>query len=242
MLATACSGDDPAPETAPDGDYVAVYFVDGHGLVPEFHRIPAGGPVQGLIELLGDGPGDRTTDGITNFVPPDAFVDVSEREGREQLAIELSNSVWGMPPGERFAALAQIVYTVATLEEGKTVLLLDGTVPGEILDSSFEPVQQPVDRSTFAELEPWIQVASPVAGATVGTTVPVRLQLRDLQGRATVTLRSDGEVISEVQTTGEDSMTFDPSDASGELTLVIEMRDRSGARHRTAMPLQTATP
>lgn len=123
-----------------------------------------------------------------NFVPPDAFLAASEREAEsEQITIELADAFWSLPAGETYAAAAQIVYTLSTLEGGKEVLLLDGTVPGEVVDGSFEPMEQPLTRAHFDDVAPWIEIVQPVAGSVVGHTLLISVRSRSDRLLAVIT-------------------------------------------------------
>ena len=231
----ACTGDDdpaPAGGPAPKGEYVPAYFVEGHGLMPEFRRLPPGDPVEGLLGMLVDGPRNLRRE---TFLPKDAAVlDSSEREADESLAIEMNDTFWALPEGERFAAASQIIYTVATLEEGRTVFLMDETVPGDIRDGNGDPVKQPLTREELEELEPWIQVSQPVPGAVVGMTIPVQVRLRGVDATALLVQEDDllargrldeGRVLLEVEQ-GE----------PGPASLVIELT-ADGERHTVRLPL-----
>lgn len=209
---------------------VAVFFFDGHALLPEYHELGSGDPADALVTLIERGPDEA----LSNFVVEASFVAASEREGLEQISLELSDEFWERPPGEVYAAAAQIVFTLATLEEGKEVLLLDGTVPGEVLDGSFEPIDQPLARSDFADVRPWVEVAQPVAGSTVGSVFPVSLALRE--GRATVTLSSDnGPDSTLTMRKGTALITTEAERGPAELAVVVT--DRAGTDHTVRVPL-----
>jgi hypothetical protein len=173
---------------------VAVYRFEGHALLPEYERLSSSDPVEGLLSLLSSPPDG---DSLTTFVPEGSYESSSEREGAtEQLVLRLSDVFWDRPAGEVYAGVAQIVYTVATLEQGREVLLLDGTVPGEVLDGSFEPIEQPLDRDRFSDVRPWIEIIRPVAGAVVGRQVPVEVRLRE--GSADIELLREAQGVEEV--------------------------------------------
>jgi hypothetical protein len=233
LVAASCSDSDPIRKSEETGDLVAVYFIDGHGLIPEYQRLPAGDPVEGLVTLLERGPIQPEH---ATFIQPGTFLSSFEREGREELGVELASGFWSLGPGERFAAAAQIVFTVATLEEGRSVLLLDGTVPGELLDGSFEPLQQPLDRTDFAELEPWIQVTRPVAGAVVGRRVVTDISLRE--GRGSIAVEQEGRELASAPTQGG-TLVLDLEGARvGDVILTISVKARDGSVHSTQLPLR----
>jgi hypothetical protein len=231
----ACTGDDdpaPADSSAPKGDYVPAYFVEGHGLMPEFRRLPPGDPIEGLLAMLVDGPRNSKRE---TFLPDDAAVlDTSEREADESLAIQLNDTFWALPEGERFAAATQIVYTVATLEEGRTVFLLDETVPGDIRDGNGDRVKQPLTREEMEELEPWIQVSQPVPGAVVGKTIPVQVKLRGED--ATAVLVQEDDLLARGRLDGGRVLLEVGRGEPGPASLVLELT-ADGERHTVSLPL-----
>lgn len=193
LLLPSCTGESDAPFKQ-ERELVAVYRFDGHALLPEYEPLPDGDPVEGLVGLLGEPPQDS---GLVSFVPKGSFESSSEREGAgEQMVLRLNDAFWDRPAGEVYAGAAQIVFTVATLEQGREVLLLDGTIPGEVLDGSFEPIDQPFDRHLFEDVKPWIELVRPVAGAVIGGRVPVEVRLR--QGTADVELLRAAQGVEEV--------------------------------------------
>jgi hypothetical protein len=231
----ACTGDDDgAPDAAaqPTGEYVAVYFLEGHGLIPEFRRLTRGDPVDALLQMLVDGPRGA---GRRTFLPSDtAVLDTQEREADESLAIVLGEEFWELPDGERFAAASQIVYTVATLEEGRTVFLLEGTVPGVIKDGNGDRVEQPLTRDVLGELKPWIQVSQPVAGAVVGRSIPIQTQLRGPD--ATAVLVQDDDLLARGRLDGGTVLLEVGPGRPGPAELVIELT-ADGDRHTIRVPL-----
>ena len=204
--------------------------------MPEFRRLPEGDPVEGLLQMLVDGP---RTAGRQTFLPPNtAVLDTQEREADESLAIVLSDEFWALPTGERFAAASQIVYTVATLEEGRTVFLLDGTVPGVIRDGNGDRVEQPLTRDALGELEPWIQIAQPVPGAVVGRTIPIQTQLRSPE--ATAVLVQADDLLARGRMEGGNVLLEVEAGRPGPVSLVIELT-ADGERHTIRVPLILAS-
>ena len=200
--------------------------------MPEFRQLPQGDPVEEMLQMLVDGPNNPRRE---TFLPPDAAVlDTSEREADESLAIELNDAFWSLPDGERFAGASQIVYTVATLEEGRTVFLLDGTVPGDIRDGNGDSVKQPLTRDALQELEPWIQVSQPVAGAVVGETIPVQAALRGPD--ATAVLVQEDDLLARGRLDGGSVLLEVERGTPGPVSLVIELT-ADGERHTTRLPL-----
>ncbi|MFP5297678.1 MAG: GerMN domain-containing protein, partial [Actinomycetota bacterium] len=112
MLAACTNSGGSNERKEPSTEYVAAWFVNGHGLVPSYSQIPEGGDIAGsLISLLGTAPGDP----LRTFVPEGSFVSSGEREGTESIQVELSDGFWAQPAGEAYAGAAQIVNTLATL-------------------------------------------------------------------------------------------------------------------------------
>lgn len=218
-------------------EYVAAWFVNGHGLDPVYRQLDPGDDIAGaLIGLLEETPEEP----LQTFVPEGSFVSSGEREGSESLQVELGTAFWDQPAGEVYAGAAQIVNTLATLEEGKEVILLDGTIPGEILDGSFEPISQPLSRDSFEELQPWFVVEQPVAGSTVGASVPVRVVV---EGNATISaliLQGEDNPLGGNRAFTEQTTLELPAGLSGEATLYLRVTTESGA-HTTEMPLRVQT-
>jgi hypothetical protein len=211
---------------------VPAYFLEGHGLMPEFRRLPPGDPVDGLLNMLVEGPRNEARE---TFLPKEAaVVDTSEREADESLAITLNDAFWELPDGERFAAASQIVFTIATLEEGRRVFLLDGTVPGDIEDGNGDEVSQPLTRDAFPELKPWIQVSQPVPGAVVGSSIPVQALL---QGEdATAVLVQGDDLLARGRMESGRALLEVGRGEPGPATLVIELT-ADGERHTVRLPL-----
>ncbi len=226
LLLPSCTGESKAPSQV-QGELVAIYRFDGHALLPEYEPLPPGDPVEGLIALLSQPPQDND---LLTFVPRGSFESSSEREGAsEQLVLRLSDAFWERPAGEVYAGAAQIVFTVATLEQGREALLLDGTVPGEILDGSFEPIGQPLNRELFEDVKPWIELVRPVAGAVIGSRLPVEVRLRE--GTADVELLRAAEGVKEVlagERTRGGSVTLEVEDVpDGKVILSVEVGEHS---------------
>lgn len=161
-----------------------MYFFAGHALNAEYISIDAGGaPEEAIFEAVADGP---EREGLRNFVPTSATLE-GVGETQERLKLTLSEAFWSLPEGERYAAAAQIIFTMAVLEQGKEVFLLDGVVPGPIADGNGDELEQPLSRSTFRDVRPWVEVQQPAAGAVLGKSFPVVAEVR---GRATAAVRT----------------------------------------------------
>jgi hypothetical protein len=221
LSAGGCTEEGPTPERPTDRqtpEYAAVYFLEGHGLAPEFRELPAGEPAAGLIELLNEG---SSYEGRTNLVPAGTValeVRAAEPDG---VAVELGEVFWSLPEGERFAAAAQMVYTLGALEDGRNIVLMQGFVPGEIRDANGELLTQPLTRANFEELEPWVELLQPAPGAIVSGRFPLVVRQR-VEGRVQATLHGDdGRVLSSVRTTTGEATMRVPGGTEGPLTLRV---------------------
>ena len=87
-----------------------MYFVDGHGLTAVYKEVGSDDVTLELFDLIKEGSEEREE--LQTFVPESAeLVATTETESDESLRLELDESFWGLPQGERFAAAAQIMYT-----------------------------------------------------------------------------------------------------------------------------------
>jgi Sporulation and spore germination len=173
LLAPAC--DDPAPTPKPPEGYAPIYFLEGRGLLPEYRRVPSQSPVRALYDHLVEGP--TQSQSITTLTPQIDLVSIGEID--EGLLLEMSDTFWQMNPEKRAKAAAQIVHTMASLEDGKEVTFLRGALPEPIEVGDGRRVDRPVTRDDYERFAPWIEVVQPVAGATVGGQIPVRVRLRE---------------------------------------------------------------
>jgi hypothetical protein len=111
---------------------------------------------------------------------------------------------------------------------------LDGTVPGDIRDGNGDRVEQPLTRDSLGELEPWIQVSQPVAGAVVGKTIPVQASLRGPD--ATAVLVQEDDLLARGRLDGGRVLLEVGGGEPGPASLVIELT-ADGERHTTRLPL-----
>lgn len=229
----------PSEKTSPpeQQDIAPIYFFSGHALIAEYRPFAGQAPEQAIFEEIARGPEDAA---LRNFVPQDAVLE-SAGESEEKLKLTLSEHFWDLPVGERYAAAAQITFTMAVLEEGKAIFLLDEVVPGAILDGNGEELTQPLTRDDFEDVRPWVEVQQPAAGAVLsGDSFPV---LASLRGRATASLSVDGEPGPSVQVI--DGMARVPipqlegRSSGSEADAVMEIFVMSGGeRHVTRLPLK----
>ena len=217
---------------------VPVYFVDGHGLTGVYKDIQGEDITLELFDLIKEGPGEREE--LQTFVPDSAeIIATTETESDESLRLELNGAFWDLPQGERFAAAAQIVHTYASLEEGKRLLLLDGTVPGELQDANGELLRQPLTPESFNELAPWALIQQPVAGAVVRHSFPV-VALLQPGTEATVDVLHDGEHAMPAMQLEETTVVNIEPALRGQVTLRITVKEKDGSEHRTDIPLEVA--
>lgn len=191
-MLTACTSNE---EVEPSGGrefipYVAVYFHDGRALIPEYRRLSETRPIDDLLGSLVAGP---ISSRAQTAMDPDVRL-VSDAETGQGLLLELNDAFWDEPRARVRMAAAQIVYTMAGIEEGKEVTLLDGLVPGPVVRPDGGRLTQPLDRDEFRSFRPWIEVIHPVAGALVANPLPVNVSLRR-DTTVQVKVIADGEVV-----------------------------------------------
>ncbi|MGH2730654.1 MAG: GerMN domain-containing protein [Actinomycetota bacterium] len=211
LVACSSSSSDDRPTPIPQPrPYVAVHFYDERALIPEFRRLPPGDPADAIVALLLDGP---RTPGLETAIPEKAEL-VSATEADEGLLLEMSADFWRGPPEELRRRAAQVVFTVAGIEEGRSVTLLDGLVPGRVPGTG----AQPLDRDDFLALRPWIEVVQPVAGALVANPMPV---LTFVRGGAPVHVEifAGGEVVGRGR---DDSVAWDTDASRGVVRITTD--------------------
>jgi hypothetical protein len=173
-LATCTSTDEPPPSTQDGRPYVAAYFVRNDFLVPQFRPLPKGDPVRALFGLLAAGPTGQL---LHTAVPADSAV-LQEAEPQEgELVLDLDDAFWEGNGEEIRTRAAQVVFTLAGLEEGRAITLLDGSIPARITAANGEELKQPLSAEDFPSPRPLLQVVRPQPGATVPDPIPVALVL-----------------------------------------------------------------
>lgn len=171
---------------------------------------------------------------LASALPSDARV-TDVFEAKEGFLLELNEPFWSRDDEAVRRAAAQIVFTLATLEEGKRITFFDGLVPGAIPARDGSPLDQPVTRADFGELRPWIEVGQPVAGAVVARSVPVRLQLRSTR-RAIAVVTARGETIARRPVDEDDSLML-PLVNAQEGTISITTTT-TGGTHMVKLPVR----
>jgi spore germination protein GerM len=187
---------------------VAVYFVDGEVVVPVSREV-AGGDLDAVVAALFAGPteADRGALGtqLTSEIPAESEVVSLSRSGSE-VEIEVSEPFVssGGALGMRLR-LAQLVYTLTSLQDVERVLLLVEGQPVRVVGEGLE-IENPLTREQYASVSPDVLIESPLPGDEIaspmivsGTTVTPGtefiLRLTDTKGTV-VTERlvtSDGE-------------------------------------------------
>ncbi len=173
-----------------------MFFFDEEALIAEYSELPEGEPVGEILSLLARG-AERPE--LTSSVPPDLEVADVEEAG-ESYFVELGPGFWDMTRTKVRRAAAQITYSLATLEEGKQLTLLDDGVPGFVPNGSGGELEQPMSVEDFASAQPWILVEQPVAGSLVADPMPVSAVLRG-GGGALVEVVADDRVVGSGDTT-----------------------------------------
>jgi hypothetical protein len=174
VLPTCTSADEPLPSAQGDRPYVTVYFARDDFLVPQFRPLPEGDPVKALFGLLAAGPAGQI---LHTAVPAESDV-LQEAEPQEgELVLDLDDAFWEGDDDEIRMRVAQVVFTMAGLEEGRAITLLDGSIPARITAANGEVLKQPLSAEGFPGPRPLLQVVRPQPGATVPDRVPVALVL-----------------------------------------------------------------
>jgi hypothetical protein len=163
---------------------------------------------------------------------------ISIGEIDEGLLLEMSDGFWRAEAAARAKMAAQIVYTMAALEDGKEVRFLKGALPAPIEIADGSKVTRPVTRHDYGAFQPWIQVTQPVAGATVGAAIPIELILRD-PGPVVVRLRSDGKTIGRMVLEGG-SGSLDIEGAGPGAVVLFVSTGVGGKNHSVGIPLRIA--
>ncbi|MDQ4096218.1 MAG: hypothetical protein M3174_08450 [Actinomycetota bacterium] len=112
-------------------------------------------------------------------------------EGR--LLLEIGGGFWSQQPETIYRAASQIVFTMGNLEEGGAITLIDGLGAGRVEDPDGRVLAQPLTREDFPP--PLVQVAQPVAGATVLRSIQIDVSLAR-EGSVTAMLNVDGRVVA----------------------------------------------
>lgn len=159
-----------------------VYFFADHALNAEYVSIEGTEPERAIFAAIAAGP---SRDDLRSFVPEETALE-GVGETQEKLKLTLSEEFWDLPVGERYAAAAQVTFTMAVLEEGKEIFLLDEVVPGPIVDGNGEELPQPLSREDFADVRPWVEVQQPAAG-TILSEAPFPV-VAEVRGRAVAQL------------------------------------------------------
>jgi hypothetical protein len=159
-------------------------------------------------------------------------------ELEEGLLLEMSEPFWTAPAERRIGAAAQIVYTMAALEDGKRVTFLRGALPHPIETGSGLRSRGPVARGLYSNMGPWIVTSQPVAGSTVGTQIPLRARLR---GRGSLTAALVVEERTVARVTAETGMaTIEVPQGVGGPAIVRVSGRLEGALRYVEIPLTIA--
>jgi hypothetical protein len=177
LILLACTSttsaiDRPIERSPGRPSFAPVYFYDGDGLIPEFIELEGTEVPTQLVAALAAGP-ERAD--LTSSIPVDTTVR-GEFERHEILHLDLAGSFWSAEPSALRPRMAQVIFTMASLEEGRSVRLLLFGAPDSKLLRAF--VSRPLARTEFRDLRPWIQVVRPVPGSLVSSEIPVEVELR----------------------------------------------------------------
>jgi hypothetical protein len=140
--------------------------------VPRIDSLPKGEPVEEVFALLAEEPDGSF---LHTEVPPEAEV-VQEAEPQEgELVIDLNEEFWSGDAESIRTRVAQFVFTLSGLEEGRSITLLKGAAPARVPGPNGAPMPQPFSAEDFPDPRPLIQIAQPPPGATVPPKVPVKV-------------------------------------------------------------------
>jgi hypothetical protein len=198
-MAIACTSAEPQSQTPEIArpSFAPIFFFDGDGLIPEYVELGDEEVADQLLAALVAGP-ERSD--LSTEIPEGAVVR-GEFERNETLFLDLSEAFWTGSYAEIRKRIAQVLYTYAALEEGRTVRLL--AFEGRTTRRLRALIAEPLERSDVEELGPWILPVRPVAGSIVSTSLPIEAHLRDAsEGRVEVIDPQAEEPIAEAKLIG----------------------------------------
>jgi len=182
-------------------------------LAPEYRTLPDGDPQRRLVELLASGSEAELQSRWTDIAYGRGG-ESSNTDG-EALVFGLGEAFWDASDRVLYERTAQLVFTVAALEAGKQVVLLRNGVPARAVRPDGERLDLFRERADFADVAPWIEIGQPVAGATVGRTIPVSFSLskdRDVR----VDVLTGGSVVKSVHLHSPGGSVRVPDNAGGD--------------------------
>ena len=240
VLGCACTDAGPSPDASPNEEarvsYAPVYFIDGPALVPEFIELAEGEPVEQLFAALVTGP----TRGSWRTALTESMQLRGEFERAETLQLDPGDEFWDGPTELVKQRAAQIVYTMASLEEGRQVRLLFLGAP------SRQPLRKlfghTVGREDLAGVfDASIQVVAPVPGSLVSTRFPVRVALVGIDKARVVIEDVDGTVLAQALLRDGEALIHLPADTPDQLELRIEATNGNHL-HPVGYPLRFVAP
>ncbi len=187
-------------------------------LAPEYRLLPDGDPQRRFVELLTQGSEGALENRWATDIGYERGGESSNRDG-EALVFGLSEAFWDASDRVVYERTAQLVYTVAALEAGKQVLLLRNGVPARAVRPGGEQLDLYLERADFADIAPWIEIGQPVAGATVGRTIPVSFSVSKARA-VRVDVLSGGSVLKSVRLTSPGGSLRMPANAGADAATV----------------------
>lgn len=179
--------------------------------------MPEGDPQRRFVELLISGSEAGLQTRWSTGIDYERGGESSTRDG-EALVFGLSEAFWDAPGPVLYERAAQLVYTAAALEAGKQVVLLRNGVPARPVRPGGGRLGLYLERNDFADVAPWIEIGQPVAGATVGRTIPVSFSVPKSRG-VQVDVLAGGSVVKSVRLDAPGGSVRVPANAGGEATV-----------------------
>lgn len=187
--------------------------------------MPEGDPQKRFVELLAAGPEAGLENRWSTGIEYERGGETSNKRG-EALVFGLGETFWNTSDRLLYERAAQLVFTVAALEAGKQVVLLRNGVPARAVRPNRGELDLYLERADFADVAPWIEIGQPVAGATVGRTIPISFSVSG-DAPVRVDVVSDGSVVSSVRLRSPGGSIRVPLVADGEAIVRFSQGDHS---------------
>lgn len=184
-----------------------------------------GDPQRRFVELLASGSEAELQNRWAADIDYERGGESSNRDG-EALVFGLGKTFWDAPARVLYERTAQLVFSVAALEAGKQVVLLRNGVPARAVRPDGEQLGLYLERADFADVAPWIEIGQPVAGATVGRTIPVSFSVSKSRG-VQVDVLVDGSVVKSMRLGAPGGTVRVSANAGGEATVRFTQGDYS---------------
>lgn len=197
----------------------SVYFLRGEEVGPTGREVDRSSPARGALEALLEGPTPAELElGFSTTIP----------EGTELLGVTIADGVATVDlsgsfddGGGTLSMTGRLAEVVFTLTQFPTVDAVSFRIEGEAVTAIGGEgilVEEPVDRTYFADLTPAILVESPLPFERVSSPLRITGVNNTFEGNVVYRVTGpDGEVLAEGHTTGTGGMgTWGPFEASAE--------------------------